>query len=324
MTDGTGALETLRREWAEARSDLMAVLGVSRKEEPHSAAIAWLLDPRGSHGLGTEFSSRFLATCGVERTVNDLRSATVACEEVALYSRRPCRADIVLRTGRPVVFEAKIDALDPEGQCELLVKAFSKKARGHEIPTFVFLTEDGRPPRFPPSAHGVDMNRARYSAVTASLRAALSIAGERGASGCAAAHAYLATLDQEFPSPTSPSLDRYTAFYLRNRRSIDGWLRDRPKEVRSKSKPKYSPRLTDDRRALLQRHEWLIRQWSGLKVRTVRVLDERLQSLRPLLAEALRGRKDEPRLWPEPPRPDADIQYLFLHRDGWRGTGIRG
>ena len=51
-------LETLREMLEEF--NLFDVLGVERSELRHSRVLAWLLDPRGSHGLGNSFLRGFL------------------------------------------------------------------------------------------------------------------------------------------------------------------------------------------------------------------------------------------------------------------------
>ena len=59
-----GDLERLEDLLAEF--NLFDVLGVARSEKQHSALLAWLLDPRGSHGLRDYFLRGFLAEAGVE------------------------------------------------------------------------------------------------------------------------------------------------------------------------------------------------------------------------------------------------------------------
>ena len=57
----------LMDEDLERLEDLLAefnpfdVLKVERRETQHSALLAWLLDPRGSHGLRDYFLRRFLS-----------------------------------------------------------------------------------------------------------------------------------------------------------------------------------------------------------------------------------------------------------------------
>ena len=48
-------LEELRSEF-----DALTFLGISASEEIHSKVLAWLLDPRGSHGVGDRFLRGFL------------------------------------------------------------------------------------------------------------------------------------------------------------------------------------------------------------------------------------------------------------------------
>ena len=49
-----------------AEFNLFDVLKIERRERQHSALLAWLLDPHGSHGLRDYFLRRFLSEAAAE------------------------------------------------------------------------------------------------------------------------------------------------------------------------------------------------------------------------------------------------------------------
>lgn len=63
--------------------NLLHVFGIGRQEAPHSRFLGWLLDPQGSHGLGTAFLGAFLRlaqkTCECEFDA-DLSAAKIKLE----------------------------------------------------------------------------------------------------------------------------------------------------------------------------------------------------------------------------------------------------
>ena len=62
LEDDRSALERLNGMLAAWRSeiDIFGMLSLRDSEEFHSNFLAWLLDPRGSHGLGQRFLREFL------------------------------------------------------------------------------------------------------------------------------------------------------------------------------------------------------------------------------------------------------------------------
>ena len=59
-----------------AEFNLFDVLGVEHKELQHSALLAWLLNPRGSHGLRDYFLRKFLSDAAREATLRGTTSIT--------------------------------------------------------------------------------------------------------------------------------------------------------------------------------------------------------------------------------------------------------
>ena len=58
-------LDLERLEDMLAEFNVFEMLGIEKNEIRHSAFLAWLLDPNGTHGLGDYFLRRFLwPSCG--------------------------------------------------------------------------------------------------------------------------------------------------------------------------------------------------------------------------------------------------------------------
>ena len=108
-------------EWIIGRPDLLGIIGRSRRELDHCAVIAWLLDPRGAHGLRTHFLEELLRKAfpkAPDFPPDDLALAWTETE----VTRSTSRADIVVYLPEAiVVIEAKIDADEQDEQCDRLV-----------------------------------------------------------------------------------------------------------------------------------------------------------------------------------------------------------
>lgn len=110
----------------------------TREVRLHSALIAELLNPSGSHGQKDLFLKAFTQTVGIDDFGNgDLSNAEVRVEEVGEYGR----IDIVIKSksGKPVVIENKIFASDIDGQ----LAGYKKKYPSCHL---LYLTLDGREP----------------------------------------------------------------------------------------------------------------------------------------------------------------------------------
>ena len=126
--------------WVRGRSDYLGVLSLARAEVKHSAMIAWLLDPIGSHGLGLRFLDRLLGRCYDPPPDVHPGEVTTECEVVG----RDCRADIIVSAPMwTLVIENKVDAVEGPEQCGRLYRAFSHRAD----PRFVFLSPRGGAPK---------------------------------------------------------------------------------------------------------------------------------------------------------------------------------
>ena len=135
MTLEVGALRS-SGQWRSGPRSLLAALGLRNDELKLTAALAWLLQPDGHHGLGDRLLRRFCAAAGAQPT--DLDPITIRTEE----ARADTRADLVLRMpGATVLVEAKVYAGEQPRQCARLADLWQ-----HEDPTLVFLTPDRRRP----------------------------------------------------------------------------------------------------------------------------------------------------------------------------------
>lgn len=101
--------------------DIWSVAGLGRREVPNAAVLAWLINPRGSHGQGSHCLAALMgqvARKAPEWSVPTelLRSARVEAEQRPLGSDRD-RVDIVVEAPGLIVFvEVKIDAGEGEAQ----------------------------------------------------------------------------------------------------------------------------------------------------------------------------------------------------------------
>lgn len=128
-----------RGRWRGGYRTLMHALGIQFREVYLTAGLAWLLDPDGWHGLGSQVLRGLLVQLGLPGTLR--HPVTVTTEEYR--EAWETRADLVLRMpGVTLLVEAKVYADEEHEQCDRLAKAWES-----ENPSLVFLTLDGRPPR---------------------------------------------------------------------------------------------------------------------------------------------------------------------------------
>lgn len=141
--------------------NLLSVFGISRRESPHSRFLGWLLDPEGSHGLGTAILIPFLAlaqtTRGYEFEI-ELREVTIELER----STDKGVPDITITGSNFMcVVENKILAAEGQDQTRRYADATEQEARERQIPAdhvlLIFLSPEGREPRdsrFSPVSYG--------------------------------------------------------------------------------------------------------------------------------------------------------------------------
>lgn len=129
--------EGMREPLDQARTrggflNIWSVTGIRRKELPNAAVLAWMIDPRGSHGHGSLCLSALLTMVAKKSAFDlsdgDLGSARVQAEERPLGSDRD-RVDIVVETPRLLLFlEVKIDAMEGQAQLSRYVQSAAQLA----------------------------------------------------------------------------------------------------------------------------------------------------------------------------------------------------
>ena len=136
-----------------AEFNLFDVLGIARAELQHSAFLAWLLDPRGSHGLRDYFLRTFLAQAAREardRGVGDITTFDVdswKLSDVEVSTERH-RIDILIisREDRFVcLIENKIGSSELSGQLRRYLDTVVSEYEGL-TPFPIYLTPDGAEP----------------------------------------------------------------------------------------------------------------------------------------------------------------------------------
>ncbi len=162
LDDDLERLEDLLAEF-----NLFDVLKIERKEVQHSALLAWLLDPRGSHGLRDYFLRRFLSEAAVEardRGIADVTPLDVAgwkLSNVRVETERHFSdvrhdyldvqhnyLDILLTDttdGFACLVENKIGSGEHSNQLSKYLRIVEREHKGL-VPFPIYLTPDGRKP----------------------------------------------------------------------------------------------------------------------------------------------------------------------------------
>ena len=146
-------LDRLKEMLPDYRSeaDIFRVLGLDGREEFHSNFLAWLLNPRGSHGLEGFFLQRFLLQSRLGRgaiKADAISSTEVSRERHLELNGYQGRLDIQIRNDTVqflCVIENKVWSAEGDGQLSFYRQALAKefpKYRLHHI----FLTPLGASP----------------------------------------------------------------------------------------------------------------------------------------------------------------------------------
>ena len=136
-----------------AEFNLFDVLKIERRERQHSALLAWLLDPHGSHGLRDYFLRRFLSEAAAEareRGIADVTPLDVDGWKLGDIEVAIERHDIdVLLTdvtdGFVCLIENKIGAGEHSDQLSRYLETVEREYEGLS-PFPIFLTPDGVEP----------------------------------------------------------------------------------------------------------------------------------------------------------------------------------
>ena len=156
-SEGEGVLQALildsdleRLEDLLAEFNLFDVLGIARGEPQHSAFLAWLLSPRGSHGLRDYFLRRFLSEAVAEGQIADITPLDVdgwKLTNIEVATERH-KIDILLvdeTDGFVCLVENKIGAGEQSDQLGRYLRTVESEYEGL-IPLPIFLTPEGREP----------------------------------------------------------------------------------------------------------------------------------------------------------------------------------
>ncbi|MBR1882158.1 MAG: PD-(D/E)XK nuclease family protein [Muribaculaceae bacterium] len=152
----------LKQEEAKKRGErfnMFGACGVNHYETTHSAIIASLLDPLGSHGQGNLFLKQWLQVMDMSNVV-DAETARVQTE----FTTDTGRIDILIEdeSHRAVIIENKIYAPDQYKQLERYDKYANDAYHGRENYKIVYLTLFGNEAS-PQSASDVQYVRASYA-----------------------------------------------------------------------------------------------------------------------------------------------------------------
>ena len=153
----SGDLDRLKSMMEERQGevDIFYELRQHDKELFHSDMLAWLLNPRGSHGLGDRFLQEFLRLLhGRPPILAADRPATRVAREVHLNDEwESGRLDILIQNSRAnyvCAIENKVWAREGENQLPWYRKVLTREYKGNRTDNrvdLVFLTPDGRSPQ---------------------------------------------------------------------------------------------------------------------------------------------------------------------------------
>lgn len=133
-----GILGELKPALEQARAsgayiNVWQVAGLSRRELPNAAALAWLLQPRGNHGLGTTSLEGLFDVLQVRAPdcprPSDLVRCSIRVEDRPMGSERD-RVDLVVNHPELLLFiEIKVDSVEGPDQLRRYVEAAEETAR---------------------------------------------------------------------------------------------------------------------------------------------------------------------------------------------------
>lgn len=137
-----------RRDVAD--TNLFGVLGLVHKEQADSMFLAWLLDPRGTHGQGSLFLSVFLDLCGLSDCSGYIDDPT--CIVIPEFRGFEARVDIMVQvTSKFMLYvENKIGSCEGPQQTQREYRDLQRQGEARSIPEeyrkAVYLTPSGVSP----------------------------------------------------------------------------------------------------------------------------------------------------------------------------------
>lgn len=180
------------RLWMSGPSTLLEVLGLQGLETVHTRCLAWLLDPKGTHGLGRTLLEALGLGSAEGPSLPDL-----SFEERCQHGSSTGRVDLVIREGETTtVVEVKLWAGIHGDQLDLYSAAYPDAQ-------LVFLTRNGSRPSRSDTA---DPERWRTLSWTTDVLPAIGAAiedlraADRTPPGLLAAEDYFKTLKRELAS----------------------------------------------------------------------------------------------------------------------------
>ncbi len=219
-----------------AEFNLFDVLGIARRELQHSAFLAWLLDPRGSHGLRDYFLRHFLSQASVEGRMRgigeftpfEVDSWTLGDVDIEVATERH-RIDILLidNTDKCVcLIENKIGADEGPRQLRGYLETV-ELAYPQLRPLPIFLTPEGREPQAEEDAeHWVPFD---YERIADLIDRALRIRGSTIGSGIASFLEQYARNLRRHVLDTTDNIDELALQIYNNHRSaIDRIMNAKP------------------------------------------------------------------------------------------------
>lgn len=156
------------RDMADA-SDIWAIIGLGRNEVQTARVLTWLLDPRGSHGMGAGYLSAFWERIPEVQRPFALAGARKAMRETVPLGDSKNRIDIEVEGDDFVLFvEVKVDAIEQPEQIQRYHQLAEKKAkiRGRSRFAVIFLAP------FVPERLPTNCFHLRWSDVSAAIRSA--------------------------------------------------------------------------------------------------------------------------------------------------------
>ncbi len=147
--------ELERLESLLAEFSLFDTLGITHSELQHSRVIAWLLDPRESHGLDDHFLRNFLSQAAVSAKEHEIKCVSFTSAGIGDWkfsdievARERHNIDILLideRDGFVCPIENKVKSGERSDQLSRYLDTVEREYKGL-TPFPIFLTPDGRKP----------------------------------------------------------------------------------------------------------------------------------------------------------------------------------
>ena len=217
-------LDGMLAQWRD-EVDVFDALRLHGDEQFHSNLLAWLLDPRGGHGLGDYFLQRFLVTSGASRAIPAVhRPSTVVRREKSLeLDGGYGRLDIWIRNESAnfvCAVENKVWATESGDQLAWYRRVLARDHPDQRV-HLVFLTPRGVPPDDPQEReHWLTMS---YTDILRLVEGTMAAAGDAANEDVLAfLRQYAITLRRNIvPEVSNDVHELARRIYRKHRRAID-------------------------------------------------------------------------------------------------------